>query len=141
MIYDLISPYSSIRSRKKCSKKFFLMAENWKLDSQIFLLHSNFFLLRSQHGQIPLPCCSAKICYSSYVELQKQVNRFSIIVWEFLRERFEIWLKKFIWTTLISIAIIHTQLCGRVSWGSTLQNCYILLVRGFGSRSSMEIWV
>ena len=44
MIYGLIRPYLSIRSRKKCSKFFFLIAENWKLDAKIYgLLTKDFF--------------------------------------------------------------------------------------------------
>ena len=141
MIYDLIRPYLSIRSRKKCSKKFFLIAENWKLDSQIFLLHSNFFLLRSQHGQIPLPRCSAKICYSPYVVLQLDVKDIAVTTCAGLCQRFEVWHKKLFWITPTIIAQISTQLCGRVSLGASMQKLNILEVRGFGSWLGPKIWV
>ena len=49
MIYDLIRPYLSIRSRTICSKNFFLMAKNWKLDSLIFILFSKLEFWKSEN--------------------------------------------------------------------------------------------
>ena len=112
MIYGLIRPYSSIRNRKNVLRNFFLMVENQKSDSIFFVLLSKSIENVSLFRPTSVPRCSAKICYSPYVVLQTQVNSFSSTSCAFLCQRFEIWLRKFLWITPITIAKFSTQLHG-----------------------------